>query len=352
MNNKLLYTIFGILAIFIWTTNAYPFRIMIKIFGSFLAFAIILGIGGLIGLITHNIQTNIKRTIFNKTSVLVVILFVCGVILSSLVFGTSPVGDVLLQTMIINCMWTVLVNICLVLLLNYKIKHKVTFYVGILMAIIGVILSCVGFDFNKINFIKYFPHYYPYYIYACLASISWTLYSVFLKKYENMFEDDHVYVGLIIAGLISLIIYLCNHYHNDNRNDHIQIKINFLNIGCMIYEILIFSYLSHYFWNTGIKKGNIKVISNFSLLIPVLNVIFASLFFGLNVFNGELMGAFILIIAMLLCRYSIMENTNEFEIIHSIESDKIFNPMGVMLHKYTQNSNDDVTDDKDYENWL
>lgn len=328
-NYEALYTLFGILAILIWTTNTYPFRGMIDNIGAFLTFGISLGFGGIIGLVLYNLK-KVKRTSINSVSIVVILLFVISVIFSSLVFGTSPVGDVLLQTMIINCMWTIYINICLILMLNYKIKYERTFYFSIMLATVGVVLSCVGFDFNKINFIKYFPEFYYYYIYAIVASMSWTGYSIFLKKYENMFEDDHVYLGLFVSGLICCVISLCESKFNNINN----IKTDSKNIFYIFYEIIVFAYLSHYLWNIGIKQGNIKIISNFSLLIPVLNVIFASLFFGLNVLDGELIGAFVLIIAMFLCRYSIVEKHANFQQVHSIESNPIFNSVEMVLKKH------------------
>lgn len=318
-NTQIAYTICGILSILIWTTNVYPFRSMMNNFDSFATFAIIFGLGGIVGLITYNINLTNKRTQFNYISTIVILLFVSSSIFSSLVFGASPIGDVLLQTIIINSLWTVLVNIGLVTFLNYQIKNHLLFYLGIMMAVIGVILSCVGFDLNRVNFIKYVAEYYYFYIYAIISCLSWALYSIFLKKHEDMFEDDHVFIGLTVTGGICAIIFLIK--YDETKNIHHD--TNIMSVLCILYEIIIFSYLSHHFWNIGIKKGCVKIISHCSLLSPVLNVIFASVFYNLNIMNGELFGAIILVIAIFFCKYSITER--QFD--NTFLFDEILNPI-------------------------
>lgn len=298
------YTFLGILTILLWTSNNYPFRSMLHNFGTFSGIGMSFGCGGVLGLIIFNLKKNVKRTKINKTSITMIILYVVNMIFSSLSFGLSPVGDVLLQASLINATWVITFNICLVTMLNYGIRYKCLFYSGILLSVIGIIVSCVGFNFEHINFVSYFPKYYYCYIFATIGSITWTYYSVYLNKYSEMFEDDHIFIGMILTGIISIVISFCDESFNNYEN----YQTDFKNIGFLLYEIIILSYMSYYFWGISLRYGNVKIISNFSLFAPVLNTLFTSIFYGLNLFGSVVFGSIILVIAVICCKYSI---TNE-----------------------------------------
>lgn len=235
-------------------------------------------------------------------------------IFCALSFCLPPTGDVLLQCLILNYLWVVLVNIFLVKILNYKVKCSMGFYFGIFLSIIGVIVACVGFDYTHVNFIKYFPKYYYCYCFALISALSWGYYTIYLKKYSNDIKDDHVFVSLIIAGIICVAISFCN----NSFNNYINIKFGPKDALIYFYESIIVFCLSYYTWSISSKYGNMKLLMNCSLFAPVLSVIFTSVFYGLNLFSNVVYGSIILVVAVICCKYSIADGP---EICHEIDSE-------------------------------
>lgn len=316
-------TLLAMATIVIWSCNSYPFRTMLHNIGTFSGMGWSYLISSIIGYTIHYLQRDTKHTKFNKASAMICAIFVTNMIFSSLMFGTSQVGDVLLQVTIINFLWVVLMNVFLVTMLKFKIKYKPTFYFGIILSVIGIVVACIGFNFSNINFTKYVVQYYYSYIFGIISAITWSLYSIFVKKYSEAVEDDHVFISMGITGIISLIISVCDPTFNNYGN----IEYDFKNVGFFLYETIVVSYLAYYFWGTGSKNGNIKIISNFSLLAPVLSTTFTSLFYGLNLIGNVIYGSIILVVAIVCCKYSIEEHAAEenIEIVEINENEEHIN---------------------------
>jgi drug/metabolite transporter (DMT)-like permease len=95
----------------------------------------------------------------------------------------------------------------------------------------------------------------------------------------------------------------------------------------MIYESLIATLLPYYLWNVSYKHGNELIIGRFSLLSPILNISFTSLFYGLDPYINIFVGAFLLIISAYLCKISV-ENENivvNDNITYDIENNEVNN---------------------------
>ena len=230
----------------------------------------------------------------------------------SLTFSLPPTGDVLLQCLILNYLWVILANVLLVKVLGYEIKYKLVFYFGILLSVIGIIVACVGFNFNRIDFIKYFPKYYYCYCFAMVGAVSWAYYTVLIKKYSNVMHDDHIFISFIISGIICIAISFCDKSFNNYGN----IQLDFKNAGTFLYEALVIYCVTYYFWSISNKHGNMKAIMNFSLLAPIISIISTSIFYNLDILGNTIYGSLILVAAIACCKYSICDtvenNTQDF----------------------------------------
>lgn len=306
--NTNIYTLCGILTILIWCSNNYLFRQLTNNFGTFLGSGLSYILGGMIGYIIYYF-TQTEFTQINKTTCFVSSLFVINMIFCALAFSLPPTGDVLLQCTIINYFWTILSNIFLVLFLNYKIRFKFGFYFGVILSIVGIVVACVGFNLNQINFIKYFPKYYYCYIFAVISAVSWAYYTTYLKKYTSMVKNDHVFVLLIITGIICVLLSLCF----EPIGTYNQIKFGLKEIGVFLYESIIVFCFSYYFWSVSSKNGDIKTLMNFSLLAPVLNIIFTSIFYNISLLGNVIYGSIILVIAVICCKYSMCDKIDEID---------------------------------------
>lgn len=333
--SKFFYSLIGTIAVLIWSSNSYVFRQMTNNFGTFFGTGLAYVAGGIIGLIAYVCEhmelrdktitlTPLIMTPLNKTTTMMYSLFITNMLFSAMTFSLPPTGDVLLQSIIINFFWTVLTNIFLVTLLNYKIKSKAGFYFGVLAAIAGIVIACIGFDFSRINFITYFPQYYYCYVFAIISALTWSYYSIYLNKYGHFIKNDHGPISIFITGIICIIISVIISVCNPSFNNYNNIQFTFKDIGCFLYESIVTFYLSYCCWNIGYKKGNPQILANFSLLAPVLSIIFTSLFYGLNLLGNVVYGSIILVIAIIFCKYSIVappeigpefEENNKLEVV-------------------------------------
>lgn len=304
MLNEFLFTSCGIIAVLLWCTNVYFIRLVSDNVGYFAGVGLIFLFSGILGLVIYLKQNNWKFSELTREFMIVCGLFIANNISSSLTTVLSPGGDILLQVTIVSYLWVILLNIFLVTILGYNVIRLKIFYVGNILALLGIIISCTGFNFSKINFVRYFPKYFYCYILALISAFTWSYYSVYLKKWGKEIFEDHIYISMIISGTIMTLLSLAS----NKLNNFDDISYDFKNIGLFLYEIIIATCLPYYLWNVGYKFGNAKIISNFTLFVPIINIFSTSLFYGYDLFNDSMYGAIILIVAIACCKNSIESN--------------------------------------------
>lgn len=302
------YTLFGIFALILWSTSVYCFKKTIDAFGIFSGLGMIRLTSGITGMViflllngAHKKFPYNKFTKITKESAIIVTLFIVNSVSNGLSYALPPTGQVLLQCSIIGYTWTLLLNILLVFSLDYKIKCKLGFYFGLVLGLFGIIISCVGFDFSKINFPKYFLQYYYCYIMATIAAFSWAYYSVYLTKFKKFVNDDHVFFALMVTGSFLMIFSIIN----PKLNKYNTMNPTFSNIGFLLYSVIFASTIPYCLWHMGYTMGDSKIIANFSLLSPITNIVTTQLVYEIPLEINTVVGAIILVIAMLFCKYSI-----------------------------------------------
>lgn len=306
MSSKTWYTSMGILALLFWSSNTYLYKMTIEKFGYFSGNCVMYCLAGLIGLTVH--LTFIKQyTKLNYNTLWIYLLLNINNICISLAFAFAKIGSELLQITIINYLWTITTYVALIYFLNYKIKNKILFGSAILSAIFGICITCIGFNFDYLKdfFLNVQNNWYCY-LFALGVVFSWSFYSVYIKKYSNEIKDDHIYISFLISGLFFLMLsFVFPKYKNwkDLNIDHVSIFL-------LLYEALIAILLPYYLWNIGYKHGDELTISRFSLLSPILNISFTSLFYGLSPYINIFVGAILLTTSAYLCKVSTELDTN------------------------------------------
>lgn len=308
--HKIFYTVCGIVSLVLWSTSTYCFKKTIDAFGIFSGFGIVQLLSGFLGIILYVAINGNTFTKITKESSIVIFLLLINLISNGLIYALPPPGEVLFQCSIIGYMWTILLNILLVVGLDYKIKYKAGFYLGLLFAFVGITISCVGFDFEKINFPKYFLKYYYCYISAVIAAFSWAYYSVYSIKFKQFVNNDHTFISFCMAGILLLLFSFANPKLNKfNEFNKINSDYEILkSIGFLLYSVVMATIIPYYLWNIGYTKGNSKIIANFSLLSPVTNVTITQVIYGIPLLKNIITGAIVLVIAMAFCKYSIEKN--------------------------------------------
>jgi drug/metabolite transporter (DMT)-like permease len=310
---KIFYTLCGVIALLAWTTNIYFLKCTLDIYGNVAGIGLMYLFGGLIGLSIDYISNGYTLNIvINKEYTIASLLLMMNFISSSLSFGLSPANEVLLQVIIVNDLWVIFLNIFLVLILKYKITNKILFAIGIVSGVFGIMIGCVGFNLNKINFVKYFDNYYYCYLLGLLTAISWSYYTIYLKKYKNI-NDNHLFLTMFLTGLFMTVF----SFVFPQFNKYNDLDGNIKTIGLMFYEIIFPSYLAYYLWNISYKHGNAKTLSNISILAPLLNIIMTSILYGIDVIYSIILAAILLVISMGCCKYS-LSSSIKYQIIKEI----------------------------------
>lgn len=300
MVSRWMCTILGILALLIWSSNTYLYKRMILDWGYFTGNSIMYLFSGVIGLFFH-IGFVKRYTILNYNTMWICLFLNINYICLSLAFAFAKVGSELLQVTIVDYLWTITTYIMLIYFLNYTVTNRLIFISAIFCAFVGICITCIGFEFSYLSdfFLNVKNDWYVY-LFALGVVFSWSLYSVFIKKYSNDIQDDHIYLSFIVSGLFFLMLsFVFPHYNNWNT-----MNIGYISIFVMIYESLIATLLPYFLWNVGYKHGDELMISRFSLLSPILNISFTSIFYGLSPYINIFVGAFLLIISAYLCKIS------------------------------------------------
>ena len=127
---------------------------------------------------------------------------------------------------------------------------------------------------------------------------------------------------MIISGSILTLISLSS----NKLNNFDTMNSNFKNIGLLLYEIIIATCLPYYLWNVGYKYGNVKIISNFTLFVPMINIFTTSLFYKYNLLNNSMFASIILIFAIICCKKSITPKETYEDLDESVQN-QIPNPI-------------------------
>jgi drug/metabolite transporter (DMT)-like permease len=309
---KWLYTLMGICSLVIWSSNTYLYKMMIGDWGYFTGNAIMYILAGITGLIIHIFTQGFKFTQINNYTIPIFLFLNINYIALSLAFAFAKIGSEILQITIVNYMWTIVTYIMLIYFLDYKIVNKILFGIAILCAFFGICIACIGFNFQYLSdfFVNVQNDWYCY-LFALCVVFAWSLYNVYIKKYPNEVTDDHIYTSFIVSGLFFLML----SFIFPKYGDWLNIKVNWISVLVLIYEALIATLLPYYLWNIGYKYGDELIISRFSLLSPILNVTFTSIFYKLSLYVNIFMGSFLLIVSAYLCKISVsnakIQNLNQ-----------------------------------------
>ena len=204
-------------------------------------------------------------------------------------FGLANTNEIVMTTSILTNTWVIILNVLLVYWLGFTVKNYFLYLIGILIGLLGIVISVMGFSFST-RIITLIPTYWYCYLLGIINSLTWSFYSLLLVSNKDTVSNYHPFICFIISGSISIgIASIIGEYKNYN-----QISFGNENIGVLLYSTLIINTLAYLFWNLAQKYGYPFAISNFSILSPILSIIFISLFYNINLINSNLFGSIFL----------------------------------------------------------
>lgn len=181
-----------------------------------------------------------------------------------------------------------IINLASVFIMLYGklfLGNKITrqHVVGIVMAFLGVLLMSLSkMNLNGDDYANPFLGYF----FAFLAANCWAIFSVVSSKFKEVKTEATIYVCLWSA-IICFVLFLLG---------------GSLGVIVTKYDLFAICYLglfpigyAFYFWNYGMRFGDINLISILSYLNPVIAAILL-VFFDLEEFSTSLVGALFLVI--------------------------------------------------------
>lgn len=285
-------TLLGFLAILFWSSSIGLMRTITESIGASCGAAIVYTISGLMIVFLRG-RGIPKIWCFSK-----LYLYGCGAIfviyeiLLSQSIGYARNRAQTMDVTLINYAWPCL-TIVFAIFFKLQRNNKII-WLGILISFLGIIYSLTDGKLTLIlsilNRIEQNP---TSYIFALLAAILWALFCCITRKYGQ--GQDGTAIFLTLTGLSLWIKY----WFTDRYAIHIDIRV-----GLEICILALAIALGYSFWNYGIQKGNLMLLSIMSYFTPLLSIFGSSLLFSIKLSNAFWLGTMMVTIGALICYFS------------------------------------------------
>lgn len=243
----------GLVTVFLWSSLTL-LAVLIGKFPPFLLIAIALGISSIFGMI-HIILNNRFMKVFRQ-SYKVWLISIFG-IFGYHFFYFSALQKAPPETVsLINYTWPFLTVILSSLVNERKVKW---FHLcGGLICFIGI-TPLIIFNQSSVNWIN--PEYLLGYVFSLVAAVIWSIYSVCTSEFKNT-PSEFVAVVCFVTSILSFISHLI--FENSFQPSTHQL---FFVLMAAIGPLGI----AFYSWDYGLKKGDVKLLSLMSYLIPIFS---------------------------------------------------------------------------------
>lgn len=224
-------------------------------------------------------------------------LFVIYMTSLYLAIGLSNSRQQVVEISILNYLWP-----GLTLLLSIPIlqkKARISIILGVLLGFGGALIAFNPYqDFSFGRFYQNIQQNWIPVVLALIAAFSWSLYSVFARKWASHVKESAVPIFLCFTGLILIFLRL---FFKE------QAIWNLTVVGELLYMSIFPTFLAYFFWDKAVRKGNIVFIATLSYFIPILSVFISSIYLQIAIKTQLWVAAVLVVIGALVSRYSILE---------------------------------------------
>lgn len=280
-------TWFGLMAILFWSTSIGLMRTITESLGASAGAAIIYTLGGLLIICFKGVP---KVWQFSKLySYGCGAIFIIYEILLSQSIGYAQDRQQTLEVTLLNYAWPCFTVIGAII---FKLqKSNKLIWLGIALAFLGIIYSLTEGNLTFIHSIVFRIQLNPIpYLFAFSAAILWALFCCITRKYGK--GEDATSVFLFMTG----VFLWCKYFIFDNT----VLTINF-SVGLEVIFLSLAMALGYSFWNYGIQKGNILLLSIMSYFTPLLSIFWSSLWLGVALSVAFWLGMLMVTGGSLLC---------------------------------------------------
>ncbi len=293
------YTLYGFVAIILWSTTVAIIRSITEQVGPLTGAASVYLFGGIVSLGASLRSEN--RTIWIRGLSLHYLLG-CGILfllyMLALYLAIGLAGDrhQVLEIGLVNYLWPALTLLFSLLLL--KKRARLWFIPGTVLALLGVYLvltqegsiSWTSFSRNlKSNPLAY--------ALAGLAALSWGLYSNLTRRWGGPSEGGAVPWFMLATGFVLFVLCLLRP-EGSIWSVRAAAEILFMGLATSV---------AYIFWDLAMRKGEMVLVAACSYFIPLFSTLVSCLYFGITAGTKLWIGCVLIILGSLISWRSVCD---------------------------------------------
>lgn len=212
---------------------------------------------GFVCSVLYNIKNNNWKNI-TKHPFYIWVVGIIGIFGNELLFIMSFKYAPVAHADLINFLWPIMVILFSALLPNEKFHFRY-----LIASIIAFIAIYILIFYDNTGVISFEYQYIKGYVFAFSAALFWTCYTLISKSYGKLKpEMIGIYCGF------GLVLSFCMHLYCEET-----VIPSFSNILALVFIGIATHCLAYFFWDYGIKKGNLKLLSILSYFNPIISIL-------------------------------------------------------------------------------
>lgn len=292
-------TLLGLTAIVLWSTTIAFSRSLTEQLGTLTAAALIYLLAGVLGLALTFFREGSLNSFFKLPRLYLLgcgALFVAYITALYLAVGFATSRVQVLVVGLINYLWPGLSLVFSIPILGKRARPWLP--AGILLALAGVWLaSTTGSDVTLTEMVQMRDSWLPYGL-ALVAAICWGLYSNLSRRWASDNDGGAVPLFLLASGLL---LGLARLFATESTQWSAAAVLE------LIYMAGFPGMLAYVLWDIAVRKGEIILVASLSYLTPLLSTLFSALVLNVKPGAALWLGAGLVILGAVLCKYSILE---------------------------------------------
>lgn len=293
------YTLWGILAIILWSATVALVRSISEQIGPVTSGAAVYLTGGILACLYVVIS---RKPIFVKGKFPIRYFLSTGSLFSIytislfLAIGLASSRMEAIELGLLNYLWPGLTILLSLVLLS----QKSSFWIlpGTLLAFAGIFLVITaGTDFSWNGFVTHIKGNPLAYLFGVIAALSWAFYSNLTRLWKGVDESAFVPFFILITGLFLLGL---SFVFPEERTFSfgLVIEVLFLSLSTV---------LAYIFWELAMQKGNLAIVLPFSYMTPLFSTLISTFYLGVIPGARLWIGCLILIAGSLMSWWSLKQ---------------------------------------------
>ncbi|MCP5101927.1 MAG: EamA family transporter [bacterium] len=307
--NRQIPTLWGIIAIVLWSTAIAFSRSVTEKIGTFnTAFFNLLFSGIFLLLLQLLIY---KKQFFRKIAALpfaylykVGTFMVLYMTLFYIAVGEAKSREAVITIGIINYLWPGLAFVFSIPILKNKAKYSLLIF-GILVAFAGTTTAVLeGYQLSLVDIKSAIYSNITPYIFAFIAAVSWGVYSNMTRKFQVKEDVTALPILFLVSAFVILVLQLL-------RGETPQLSLSGAQYLEFAYLVIFPTAIAYLFWDNAMKRGNKNLVVAVSYLIPLASTLISGYYLNVTIGSRFGIAAILVICGAVLCRRSIIEKTGD-----------------------------------------